>query len=241
MRRSISVTLCFVLLVLAISSPILAYVDISPAEAKQKIDAGEDLFILDVRQPEEYAQGYVPKAYSIPLGEVDQRLDEIPRDKQVLAVCALGGRSASAAQILDENGYENVLNMAGGTTAWIALPAYVNIKGMDLWDQLTAPDGFILDVRKADEYASEHIAGTISIPLDQLADRLDEIPKDKLITVIGKNDPEGAQAAEKLIEAGYTGIRSLEGGMLEWDLETAVSSKGKKVTTFAAIKTTPSE
>ena len=126
MRRSISVALCLILLFLAINSPILAYVDISPAEARQKIDAGEDIFILDVRQPEEYAQGYVPKAYLIPLGEVDQRLDEIPRDKQVLAVCALGGRSAAAAKKLDENGYENVLNMAGtcGVSLQPRMPSY---------------------------------------------------------------------------------------------------------------------
>jgi len=241
MRRSIFAALYLILLVLAINSPILAYVDISPAEARQKIDAGEDIFILDVRQPEEYAQGYVPGAYLIPLGEIEQRLDEIPRDKQVLAVCALGGRSAAAAKKLDENGYENVLNMAGGTTGWIALPAFVNIKGQDLWGQLTAPDAFILDVRKVDEYANEHIAGTYSIPFDELEARLDEIPGDKVITVIGKDDSEGAQAAEKLIEAGYTGVRSLEGGMLGWDLETAVSRNGKKVTTFAAIKTAPSE
>lgn len=237
MRKSMSVVLCSALLALAVAFPIFAYENISPAEVKQKLDAEEDIFILDVRQPEEYAQGYVPKAYLIPLGEIDQRLDEIPRDKPVIVVCRSGARSAAASQQLDDHGFDNIINMTSGTPAWIDLPAYVNIKGQDLWDQLTAPDAFILDVRTAEEYAEEHIDGTVSIPFDQLEGRLDEIPQDKVITVIGKDNSEGAQAAEKLIEAGYTGVRSLEGGMLEWDLATAVSSKGKKITTFAAIKT----
>ena len=67
-----------------------------PAEVKQKLDAEEDVFVLDVREVEEYAQGYVPTAYLIPRGEIEQRLDEIPRDKPVIVVCKSGGRSAMA-------------------------------------------------------------------------------------------------------------------------------------------------
>ncbi len=237
MRRTISAILCFTLLALSFVLPVLAYENLSPAEVKQKLDAEENVFVLDVRQPEEYAQGYVPTAYLLPLGEIEQRLDEVPRDKPVIVVCKSGGRSARASQTLEDNGFDNILNMPGGTMAWIDLPAYVSIKGADLWDQLTDPDAFILDVRKADEYAAEHIEEAISIPFDELADRLDEVPQDKEITAIGKDDSEGAQAAEKLIELGYTGVRSLEGGMMDWDLATAVSAMGKKITTFAAIKT----
>ncbi len=241
MRRSISVVLFFALLALSIVFATFAYDDISPVEVKQKLDAGEDVFILDVREPAEYAQGYVPTAYLIPRGEIEQRLDEVPKDKPVIIVCKSGGRSAMASQTLEDNGFDNISNMPGGTMAWIDLPAYVNIKGADLWDQLTAPDAFILDVRKSDEYAAEHIEEAVLIPFDELVDRLDEIPQDKQITVIGKDNSEGAQAAEKLIQLGYAGVRSLEGGMRDWDLATAVSVKRKRVTTFAAIKTTLSD
>ena len=144
-----------------------------------------------------------------------------------------------ASQTLEDNGFDNISNMVGGTLDWIDIPAYVSIKGIDLWDQLVAPGAFILDVRKAEEYAMEHIEEAVSIPLDELADRLDEIPQDKQITVIGKDDSEGAEAAEKLIDLGYTGVRSMEGGMLDWDLATAVSGRGKRITTFAAIKSAP--
>jgi len=237
MRRSTFLAICFALLALGIALPILSYENISPLEVKEKLDAAEDVFILDVRQPEEYAQGYMPTAYLLPLDELEQRLDEIPKDKQVIVVCGIGGRSIVASQRLEDNGFDNIHNMSGGTLDWIDLPAYVSIKGSDLWDQLTAPDAFILDVREADEYAAEHIEEAISIPFNQLADSLDEIPQDKVVTVIGKDNSEGAQAAQKLIESGYTGVRNLEGGMMDWDLATAVSARGKRITTFAAIKT----
>ena len=104
MKKSMPVILC--LLALSITFSAFAYEDITPAEVKQKLDAEEDIFILDVRQPEEYAQGYVPKAYLIPLGEIDQRLDEIPGDRPVIVVCKSGGRSARAARV----GHKSVLN-----------------------------------------------------------------------------------------------------------------------------------
>jgi rhodanese-related sulfurtransferase len=237
MRRSAFLVLFFTLPVLGIAFPALAYKDITPPEVKQKLDAEENVFILDVRQPEEYAQGYVPNAYLIPLGEIDQRLDEIPGDRPVIAVCKVGGRSALAAQQLDDLGFSDVSNMTGGTLGWAAMPAYLYIKGQDLWDQLANPDFFVLDVRKADEYAIEHIEVAVSVPLDQLGESLDEIPQDKKVIVIGKDDAEGAEAAGKLIESGYPDVVTLEGGMADWDLATSVSSRGKMVTTFAAIRT----
>ena len=66
MRRSISVVMFFALLALSIVFATFAYDDISPAEVKQKLDAAEDIFIIDVRELEEYAQGYVPTAYLMP-------------------------------------------------------------------------------------------------------------------------------------------------------------------------------
>ena len=237
MKKAASVILCLTLLVPSIALPAFAYEDITPEEVKQKADAGDDMFILDVRELGEYAQGYVPKAYLTPRGEIEQRLDEIPRDIFLVVVCRSGGRSAMASQQLEDLGYTNIHNMLGGTLAWIDMPSYLYIKGQDLWDQLTNPDFFVLDVRKADEYALEHMEVAVSIPSDQLDDRRDEIPQDKTIIVIGKDDSQGAESAEKLIQFGYPKVISLEGGMADWDLATAVSAGGKLITTFAAIKT----
>ena len=107
-RTLIFVILYTALLALAIAFPVFAFDNITPLDVKQKLDAKEDVFILDVRQPEEYAQGYIPKAYLIPLGELDQRLNEVPKDKYLIVVCQSGGRSDKASQMLDDNGYKKV-------------------------------------------------------------------------------------------------------------------------------------
>lgn len=236
MRTLLFTTLCTALLLLAIVLPVFAFDNITPLEVKQKLDAGGDVFILDVRQPEEYAQGYVPKAYLIPLGELDQRLNEVPRDKYLIVVCQSGGRSAKASQELDDNGYNNVHNMLGGTPAYKSLPEYLCIKADDLKDQLASLNAVILDVRTTEEYEKRHIENAVSIPIDQLSDRKKEIPQDKGIIIVGADNDQGTQASKKLIELGYKDVKSLEDGMLAWKVSTGVSSPKKLITTFAAIK-----
>ena len=66
-------------------------------ELKRKIDAKEDFFLLDVREPNEFQIGKIPGSTLIPLGEVPQRVNEIPRDKEIIVHCKMGGRSAKAA------------------------------------------------------------------------------------------------------------------------------------------------
>lgn len=78
----------------------------------------EGAFVLDVRQPEEYAAGHVPGAVLIPLGEVLDRLSEIPRDEPIHVICRSGQRSATAARALGELGWR-AFNVEGGTLAWI--------------------------------------------------------------------------------------------------------------------------
>lgn len=75
--------------------------------------------VVDVREPHEYEDGHVPGATLIPLGEVPDRVAEVPADRTVYVVCAMGGRSARAAEHLAGQG-RDVVNVAGGTKAWIA-------------------------------------------------------------------------------------------------------------------------
>jgi len=74
--------------------------------------------VIDVREAQEYAAGHVPGARLIPLGEVADRLDEVPTDRTVYVVCRSGGRSARAVQHYRQHGIDAV-NVAGGTLAWI--------------------------------------------------------------------------------------------------------------------------
>lgn len=78
----------------------------------------EGAIVIDVREPSEYDAGHVPGAVHIPLGEVPERVAEIPGHEPVYLICALGGRSLRAAEHLAGLGHQ-VINVAGGTKAWI--------------------------------------------------------------------------------------------------------------------------
>jgi len=73
--------------------------------------------VIDVRQPEEYQAGHIAGAKLIPLGSIKQHLNELPKDKEIVCVCASGSRSRSAAKQLIEAGY-TVLDMSGGMMNW---------------------------------------------------------------------------------------------------------------------------
>src|SRR5262249_18512010 len=82
--------------------------------------ATHDAMIVDVREPSEYAAARIPGAVSIPQADLATRLAEIPRDREILVVCASGMRSLRSAQFLHAVGYERVTNLDGGTNGWVA-------------------------------------------------------------------------------------------------------------------------
>src|SRR3990170_2155926 len=94
--------------------------DITVEELKRKIDARErNLFVLDVREPQEFEICRIPGAVLIPLGEVLRRVGELDPSKEIVVQCKMGGRSAKAAEILRASGFPNVKNLTGGILAWI--------------------------------------------------------------------------------------------------------------------------
>ena len=93
--------------------------EISPVELKRRLDAGEDLFILDVREPNEYQINRIAGSTLIPLGELPRRYQELPRDREIIAQCKIGGRSAKAMEYLKTVGFTNVKNLRGGILEWI--------------------------------------------------------------------------------------------------------------------------
>jgi hydroxyacylglutathione hydrolase len=82
--------------------------------------AAHDAMIVDVREPTEYAMARIPGAVSVPQADLATRLGEIPRDRELLVVCASGMRSLRSAQFLHAVGYERVTNLDGGTNGWLA-------------------------------------------------------------------------------------------------------------------------
>ncbi|SDN28409.1 rhodanese-like domain-containing protein [Allokutzneria albata] len=82
-------------------------------------DLGADVKLLDVREQDEWNAGHAPGALHIPLGELAERLAELPEDGELHVVCRMGGRSARAVAFLNQNGWD-AINVAGGMQSWQA-------------------------------------------------------------------------------------------------------------------------
>ncbi|HUI85161.1 MAG TPA: molybdopterin-synthase adenylyltransferase MoeB [Candidatus Binatia bacterium] len=91
--------------------------DMTPEELKQRLDAGEDLFVLDVREPHEY-QICNLGGHLIPLNDLPKRVGELDASREIVVHCKMGGRSAKAVDFLKQAGFTRVHNLAGGINAW---------------------------------------------------------------------------------------------------------------------------
>lgn len=93
---------------------------ISPTELRERLARGDDLFLLDVRQPEELAICRIEGATAIPLGELAGRTHELDPDREIVCICHHGVRSASAAMALEQFDFGKVWNLTGGIDRWAA-------------------------------------------------------------------------------------------------------------------------
>jgi adenylyltransferase/sulfurtransferase len=93
---------------------------ISAQQLKQRLDAGDDLFVLDVREPHEFQAANLGGTL-IPMNEIPQRLSEIDRNREIVVHCHAGVRSQRVAEFLQQAGYTRVSNLAGGILAWGAV------------------------------------------------------------------------------------------------------------------------
>ncbi|GIP40832.1 rhodanese-like domain-containing protein [Paenibacillus sp. J31TS4] len=91
--------------------------EISPDELAERLASGEALFIVDVREPQEWAAGHLSGSLHIPLGQLPQRAGELDREREIILVCRSGNRSGLACELLGEQGFRTV-NMTGGLLAW---------------------------------------------------------------------------------------------------------------------------
>jgi adenylyltransferase/sulfurtransferase len=91
--------------------------DISVEELKKRLDRGDDIFVLDVREPHEY-QICNLGGYLIPLNDLPKRVSELDSSREIVVHCKMGGRSAKAADFLRQSGFTKVHNLTGGINAW---------------------------------------------------------------------------------------------------------------------------
>lgn len=88
------------------------------AEFRSEMEQSKNRLLIDVREPDEYKSGFIPGAKNIPLSQLEKRLGEIPKDRDVLLYCRSGMRSKSAARILSKQGYARLAHLQGGVSSW---------------------------------------------------------------------------------------------------------------------------
>jgi rhodanese-related sulfurtransferase len=92
--------------------------NISSREAKALLDRNKNIYLLDVRTPQEYSQGKLAGSALIPIGEFERRIREVPKNKTIVVYCAVGSRSVPVANFLSRQGYRDVYNMTDGIVGW---------------------------------------------------------------------------------------------------------------------------
>jgi adenylyltransferase/sulfurtransferase len=93
--------------------------DVTVEELKARMDRKADFVLVDVREPSEHQICQIPGAQLIPMAQLAERHNELPRDREIVIHCKAGGRSARAVHFLKSRGFENVHNLEGGIMAWI--------------------------------------------------------------------------------------------------------------------------
>lgn len=95
---------------------------ITAEQLKARLDSGEKPFMIDVRELDEVAHGMIPGAIHIPMGEIPDRMNEIPQQDEVIFICRSGNRSGKVCEYLQSMGYDRTVNLIGGMLKWAELP-----------------------------------------------------------------------------------------------------------------------
>jgi len=90
----------------------------TPAEIQRRLQAGEDLLLVDVREPEEIAIAALPEALVCPISRAAEWIDRLPKDQALVVFCHHGVRSLQVAMALADRGHHNLTNMSGGIDLW---------------------------------------------------------------------------------------------------------------------------
>jgi rhodanese-related sulfurtransferase len=93
--------------------------EIDSATLASRMDADDDVYLVDIRTPAEVAQGAIPGSVHLPMHLIPLRLGDLPRDRDVVLYCRSGARSYHACAFLAQQGFANVVNLRGGIIAWV--------------------------------------------------------------------------------------------------------------------------
>ena len=94
------------------------YKNVMSPEARKLVEQKKNLFLLDVRSPQEFAQAKMRGSVLIPINEIERRVNEVPKGRPILVLCAVGSRSNLVAGFLVNKGYGEVYNLTDGLVGW---------------------------------------------------------------------------------------------------------------------------
>jgi rhodanese-related sulfurtransferase len=214
--------------------------EIEPGELRDLMGRDVPLYVLDVREPDEYQLGHLPGAINLPRGKLELFIGETVPGKDVTIVTHCLGRTRGllAARTLAEMGYRNVCALRDGVQAWIRAgfdvetrhPSAVEARAREVAATLPHVEpraaarlvaegqATLLDVREPDEYGHAHPEGALSLPRGRLElDAPALLPdRGRAVVVTCDGGPRSVFAADRLRAMGYGDVRVMRGGLPAW-------------------------
>lgn len=207
-------------------------------DVKKKIDSDESFRLIDLRAAEDYDEEHIVGSENIPINEFrNGAYKSLPLNETIVLSCYGEGCpfSREGAELLLENGYTDVYDMAAGMIGWktaglpvIESKAENNVNQFKvgtitatqlqtlLADPDQAPQLFLLDIRDTDAFSAQHIEGSINIERTKIEQRRRDIPIDKRVIIIADDQKEAQEVGATLFDLNVLSIFELEGGIETW-------------------------
>ena len=170
--------------------------------------------VIDVREPDEYNAGHLYHAINISVQDIEKRIGEIEdvKHKSVIVLCRSGNRSMKAAKILVKNGFTKVSNAEGMSVYhYTAVTTVANVRGAQFQAIVDAGTHTILDAREKSDYDISHLSGAVYADVRDISSLFTVLSKEKPCAVYCYTGNRSFVVAQKLREAGYTVVNSLDG------------------------------
>ena len=214
--------------------------DITPQEASALIQENQDnpdFVIIDVRTPEEFAEGHIKDAINIDFYSetFEDELDILDKNKTYLIYCRSGRRSASALAIMEELNFREAHNMTGGMIQWeaegfptIQQTTTQTIKDITAQEAFTLfqqnqnnPDFVIIDVDSPESFAKEHIEDAINIAYysETFEDELDILDKNKTYLIYCRSGGRSGGTLTMMESLDFKEAHNMTGGIIQWEAE----------------------
>ena len=188
--------------------------------AQNSDEKKDEVIIIDVRSSEEYKAGHIPNAININVDELEGKLNEIEdyKNKPVITYCNSGKKSGTAAEILVNNGFQDVTNAHGVKEFQYDLVHYEDVRGEAFQTLIDENKDIVLvDVRPAKQVKEEGmIEGAINVPFDEVENHLDKLPKDKTIALYCNTGTKSVEVAKQLEGLGYENVVNAIEGVKEY-------------------------